>query len=143
MNSYDLDDHVRQLNGKDVNNIRKWIEEFEAVVKAAPVTDRTHYEKLNDFLDPVYDFIHEGLKQFGFVNGEQKKNKKNNKAMIIWWLYGEVGNCIYRHPCIDSSIVKVACHHASSFHRQQAILNSVLLLKAFMTYRHGWDRDFV
>lgn len=137
MNSYDLDDHVRQLSLEEAVDIQKWIADLEATVKDAPVTERTHYEKLNEFLDPVYDFIHTSLRKFGFISGDQDKNRRNHPAMIIWWVYGEVGNCIYRYPCIDSSIVNVACHHASSFHRQQAILNSIKLLKAFMTYHHG------
>jgi hypothetical protein len=110
---------------------------FEAVVLKTPATERTHYEKLNEFLDPVYAHISKSLKKFGFVNGDVQKNASNSKAQIVWWMYGEVGSCCYRYPCTDPKIVQVAAHHASAHHRKEAILNSIKLLKAFMTYRHG------
>lgn len=81
---------------------------------------KTHYNDLNLWSDEAYDFIHQMLKKYGFVNGDPE-------AHFWWQVYGLLSSIIYS-PYLKS---EVAYHHSSAFERNRALLgelNDFLLL---------------
>lgn len=106
------------------------LNEIKAITETAPASKRTHYHKLNEFSDPVYNSIRKQLYATGFVNGNPEANRDNAEMQIIWFLYGEMGSISYRIPFEDLN--GVAAHHASAYDRKKAFLRIIEELKALI-----------
>lgn len=78
----------------------------------------THYKKLEHWTGPVYNYAHNMLKKYGFVNGDPEANNKNPDARFWWSVYNIVSNVIYS-PHLKS---EVANHHSSAYDRNEALI---------------------
>jgi len=121
--------HISLLNKKEAQEIFDFIRVFYNKISEIPASEERFYHQLNEFMDSVYDLVHEGLTKFNFKNGDPAANSKNHPVSIVWWLNGEISSCIYRWPCNCD-------HHASAADRKKAILNSTSLLHSLMKRYH-------
>jgi hypothetical protein len=116
-----VEPHEKKLTDVERVQVLQFLNELVKVVKAAPVSDRTHYQGLNEFINPIFDLVHKQLYDWGFTNGDPIANLRLPIVQVALWVYDEVGECQNR---IDWKI-DVAHHHASTQDRQKAILKSI------------------
>jgi hypothetical protein len=112
---------VEKLSEAEKGKTLIFLNDLKKVIKTTPVSDRTHYVDSDEFCKVVYNFIHESLKEAGFVNGDVEANKLMPFVQVIWWFYAEIMDHIYR----ITWPIPVAHHHASSKDRQRAMLYSL------------------
>jgi hypothetical protein len=122
----DLYNDILLTGSKKMQRVWKNLLQFEQTVISSPASEKTHYYELDEFNKPIQNHIHKLLNKFGFVNGNPEANKNNHAIQILWWLYQETNNAVYRQPCLSAD---VANHHASAADRKKAILMSIDLLK--------------
>lgn len=101
--------------------------EFRSMLDKLEPSKKTHYGNLDEsFSNPVYDFVHNSLKEFGFVNGEPEINKTNQDAMLFWALYGNI-ECFdyspYFHDVKEDE--SVARHHSSAYVRCEVLKREI------------------
>lgn len=84
----------------------------------------THYDKLNEWSDPLYAYIHKMLQKYRFVNGNPEANKKLPDALFWWGIYLCMSNVIYSL----NLNTQVARHHASAWERNEVLVIEVLQL---------------
>lgn len=99
-----------------VSNIHKFKTFLECLRNTA--SKKTHYDNITDYLNPVYEYVHNELANFGFVTGEPEINKKNPDASLWWAIFGIV-NSITFSPHLKTN---VASHHASAYERNEALI---------------------
>jgi hypothetical protein len=119
-NSYTVEKVKKFLNDNkiSVELIEKFQEFYEFVLTAELTASReTHYVGLNEWSEPIYDFIHNELKANGFVNGDPVANKELIGASFWWLIYQVMGSIIYSNHL--SSVV--AIHHSSAYERNVAL----------------------
>lgn len=86
----------------------------------------THYEKLNDWSDPTFQFVHDMLEKYGFKSGDMVGNEKNVDALFWWKIYDVVSNVIYS---LNMKLtVLVAIHHSSAFDRNEALKKDIQVI---------------
>lgn len=93
--------------------------------KSLKPSKETHYNLLEEWSKPVYDFIRLHMEHAGFVNGCQNQNK----TVMIWIaIYELVGKITY------SSFLKseVSPHHSSAYSRNNALIEE---LEHFLKYQ--------
>jgi hypothetical protein len=114
---------VRGVSDKARRHLLKFIKLAES--KQDSASKRTHYDRLNEWSDEIYDFIHEALKKFGFVNGDPVKNSENPDASFWWGIYGMMSSLIYSRYLET----KTANHHSSAYERNRALIMELYDLK--------------
>lgn len=88
---------------------------------------KTHYQDLDKWDHSVYEYLHEMLKKYGFVNGNPDANALIPDANFWWKIYGVVSSVIYS-PHLKS---EVSSHHSSAFERNSALVFEITdVLKA-------------
>lgn len=123
MNIDDLfNNHILPLQLDELNSIDNDLKNIIKLINILPVTTERFYTGLDEFMNPIYEKVHELLNAYGFVNGNPEANKDNHKVQIMFWVYQEVSNCIYKEPCNGD-------HHACTAERKEAILNSLNMLR--------------
>ncbi len=85
---------------------------------SSTASKKTHYDKLNEWSDKAYGFIHDMLKKYGFKNGQPEVNKLNNDASFWWAIYGVLSSICYS-PYLET---EVAIHHSSAWERNKAMI---------------------
>lgn len=91
-----------------INEIREFISLLE------PFVGTDNYHTASPIQNQWYDWVHEKLHVFDFVNGEPTENtwEKRPKAKFWWEIYGSDPQ--YWFPCYD--------HHCSSNQRKEQML---------------------
>lgn len=99
-----------------VNDLREFVDFLNALSNTA--SKKTHYHELNVWSNSAFNYVHNRLKKYGFVNGDPEANAKNPDATFWWKIYSIVSNVIYS-PHLKS---EVAYHHSSAFERNEALI---------------------
>jgi len=114
---------------KKLNPIDEINEFINLCISLRYITSKqTHYEKLNEWSDKVYDFIHKKLKKYGFKNGEKEQN---DNAIFWWYLYSLPNRTIYSKHLKT----KVENHHSSAFERNEALILMLEDIKSNPDYK--------
>ena len=93
----------------------------------------THYEKLNDWSDPIFQYVHSMLKKYGFKNGDPEANSKNVNASFWWKIYSVVSNVIYSTNLKPE--ILVALHHSSAYDRNEALKKDIdIIIRYFIKF---------
>ena len=92
---------------------------FCSVVKnqESIASHHTHYDHLQDWYDPIRDYIHNALDKVGFKNGDREYNDKFPDIRFWWLIYG-VGSSIIWSPNLVSITEN---HHSSAYERAIAL----------------------
>jgi len=102
------------------NDLSVFLAELLELDKTA--SKQTHYEKLDDWLVPVYKLVRQRLKNFGFINGGAAHGIKQPTDADFWFLvYGVVNNVCYS-PNLET---QVSHHHSSAWERSQALIKDI------------------
>ena len=88
----------------------------------------THYDKLDEWSEQVYKYVHTMLEKNGFVNGDVEANKGNVDANFWFSIYGVVSSVIYS-PHFKT---KVAPHHSSAWERNEALKKEINDVQTFL-----------
>jgi hypothetical protein len=100
------------------------IKDFLDLLKNLDLTKVTRYHELDSFSKPVYKFIDEKLKKYGFVNGKPELNINNLEVQLWWKLYSEV-SCSQYSPFYNDIVEDVDRHHISAFARNYCLMKEV------------------
>lgn len=114
---------VTGVSDKARKHLLKFIKLVES--KQETASKGTHYDGLDGWSNGIYDFLHDALKKFGFVNGDPETNSKNPDAKFWWEVYGLVSFLIYSRYLET----KVANHHSSAYERNRALIMELYDLK--------------
>lgn len=110
-------DWFARLENDDVKkDLKAYYELLQSLSSTA--SKGTHYDKLNEWSDEAYGYIHTMLKKYGFKNGEPEENKKNVNASFWWAIYGALSS-IHYSPYLKT---QVALHHSSAWERNEAMI---------------------
>lgn len=95
---------------------------FRSMLDELKPSKRTHYFLLEEsFYDKVYQFLHEALNEFGFVNANVEHNASKPDVGFFWELYTSV-DCFDNSPFyIDVSDRSVNKHHESAYVRCEVL----------------------
>lgn len=99
---------------------------FYLLIKAQQSTasKNTHYDKLDDWSKPLYQYIHDMLRKYGFVNGDPEANKKLPDALFWWGVYKCMNSVIYS----TNLKTQVSSHHSSAWERNEVLMIEVPIL---------------
>ncbi len=98
------------------------IKHCEGLRKTA--STQTHYDRLNEWSDEVYDYIRKKLTEFGHVSGSLVNVASPN--LCLWFgIHGLVSSVSYS-PYLET---RVARHHASAYERNDALIAELSELK--------------
>lgn len=91
------------------------LEEFLQLVKEAGLTASKNYfyDRIDEWSDPLYDFISKTLKNFGFKNGNREYNDQFPDIVFWWEIYGIISSTIYS-PNLQTQTQN---HHSSAYER--------------------------
>jgi hypothetical protein len=107
--------HFNEIPKRVIDDIRRLLCILEKLSETA--SKKTHYDKLDEWNKPIYDFASDTLKRFGFVNGNPEANAKNPPAEFWWRVYQILGDVIYS-PHLKSQTEN---HHSSAWERNEAL----------------------
>lgn len=96
------------------------IKEFIKFQQDLVCSDKTHYEKLDDWLEPSYQFVRGKLKKYGAING--KCENKNPFANVWLEIYSAINNVV-KSPSLKT---EVEYHHSSAEARRDALVKDLL-----------------
>lgn len=99
-----------------VTDLQTFVAFLEALRSTA--SKQTHYERLEHWNGPVFNYVHNMLKKYGFVSGDPEANSKNPDARFWASVYNIVSNVIYS-PHLKSEVVY---HHSSAYDRNEALI---------------------
>lgn len=98
----------------DVKLLHK-VHDFLYLLENLNPSKQTHYHQLDEWRNPITDFLHKVLNETGFVNGQGCSNEECS----FWW-------SVYTSPdlIVFSNYLKtqVNNHHASAFERNEALI---------------------
>jgi len=87
---------------------------LELVRKSESTASKNYfYDKIDEWSDPLYDFISKTLKKFGFKNGNREYNDRFPDIVFWWEIYGLISSTIYS-PNLQT---KTENHHSSAYER--------------------------
>lgn len=89
---------------------------FRKLLDTLNPSKQTHYYKLNETFDVVYDFLHIKLKEYNFINGNKEENQKNKDALFFFNIYSNV-ECFINSKYYLELKEPCSVHHASAFAR--------------------------
>jgi len=93
----------------------------------------THYDRLDEWSDKVYEYVHDMLKKHGFVNGNMEANAKIPDAGFWWKIYGVVSDVCYSSNLNKTALV--ATHHTSAYDRNEALRKDVdVIIRKFIKF---------
>lgn len=92
---------------------------FCSVVKSQEniASHNTHYDHLDDWYNPIRNYIHDTLYRVGFKNGDPEYNHKFPDIRFWWLVYGIEGNIIWSPNLVSFG----ANHHSSAYERAFAL----------------------
>ena len=108
-------DNSENVSEKCKQDLLVYLQHINDLSKTA--SKYTHYDKLNEWSESAYGFIHKMLKKYKFVNGNPEANAKLPDASFWWNIYGVISN-IHYSPNLQT---KVAAHHSSAWERNEAL----------------------
>ena len=119
--SYLTDEALSVLNVPKV--VFTQLEVFYNLLKESSLkaSKNTHYDRLNEWSDPIYEFIRKEMYTSGFINGNVEKTKEK-PAAEFWWIIYQLISGIHYSPFLKTT---VSNHHASAFERNEALLNEI------------------
>lgn len=116
--AYSTEEAIKFSDGITQEAIDK-VGEFICLVKENGNTASRNYgyDRLEEWNEPLYNFIHSTLKKFGFKNGDVLHNDKIPNVKFWWAIYGIMSGVIYS-PNLRS---KTENHHSSAYERNLAL----------------------
>lgn len=81
---------------------------------------KTHYDRLDEWSKPIYDFIHTMLDISEFANGHPEKN--TSSECIFWFTIYKLMSSIIYSPNLKT---EVANHHSSAYERNEALIKEL------------------
>jgi len=76
------------------------------------------YDGLKEWSTPIYDYIDNILKKYGFVNGDPEYNKRYPDIQYWWGIYGMMNNIIYS----PNLYTRYPNHHSTAYERNEALI---------------------
>jgi len=102
------------------DDLTTYLELLESLRDTA--SKQTHYDKLDEWSDVVYGFVHDKLNEYGFINGGTAMGKKQPRDAEFWWkIYAVVSGVIYSPNLIS----RTAHHHSSAWERNEALIADI------------------
>ena len=112
-----LEANTSKMSFNDLNTFLVRLQELDA-----KASKKTHYEKLDEWLDTVYDFLHKQLNKYGFINGGAAMGKEQPTDAAFWWaVYNVMSSVIYSIHL--KSVTEY--HHSSAWERSQALMADI------------------
>lgn len=96
--------------------------QFNQFLKSLTPSKNTHYDKLDKWSNPVYEYIHNLLDKYQFVNGNVEANSKNPNALFLFEVYKNL-ECYSYSPFYAKE--NCAIHHASAAGRNNALIEEL------------------
>ena len=98
------------------DDLNGFLEGLQALDKIA--SKGTHYDRLSEWSDAVYAYVHNKLEKYGFIQASKDQPVDAN----FWWLiYQVVGNVCYSVHMKSQTAV----HHSSAWERNQALIADI------------------
>lgn len=115
--SFRVDDCIKaETSEESLNDLKCYYEDLLRLNENA--SKNTHYDRLSEWSDAVYAFVHNKLGKYGFV---QASNEQNQDARFWFLIYQVIGGvCYSKHMK-----TQVAAHHSSAWERNQALLGDI------------------
>jgi hypothetical protein len=119
----EIKQHVSNMSPDQLKSCNNDFETYISLVNnlSSTTSKKYFYDGLNEWNHNVYNYVHDMLKKYGFVNGDIETNRKNPCAMFWWEIYQVVGNIIYS-PFLKTESVP---HHSSAFERNEALIKEL------------------
>lgn len=118
-----LAEKYAELKSKsDVSMFLKELSDYAEFCKGLKASKKTHYQELEEWVKPAYDYIHDKLTHHGFINGGAAMGMEQPPMADLWWAtYGLISS-ITHSPFLES---EVAYHHSSAHSRNQALIKEL------------------
>lgn len=83
----------------------------------------THYDRLDEWSEPIFELLNKMLMKYGFINGGGSEQPID--ATFWWNIYDIVSSCIY-----SSNLESLtAAHHSSAFERNESLKKDFIQLQ--------------
>jgi hypothetical protein len=102
----------------DVSVFATELRELLAFCNQLSPSERTHYQGLDEWSDPVYEFAHKKLEAHKFINGGAAMGITQPPMADLWWSTYAMISGIINSPYLKS---EVAAHHSSAHSRNEAL----------------------
>ena len=105
-----------ETSQESFDDLRGFLEGLQALDKIA--SKGTHYDRLSEWSDAVYAYVHNKLEKYDFIQA----SKEQNQDATFWFLiYQVVGNVCYSKHMKSQTAV----HHSSAWERNRALIADI------------------
>ena len=109
-----------ETSRESFDDLTIFLEKLQELDKTA--SKGTHYHNLNDWTRPNYDFLHNQLEKYGFIEAAPLKGLTQPMDAKFWCtVYDVMGSVIYSVHLKS----KAAYHHSSAWERNQALMADI------------------
>lgn len=116
---------LRFLDANEKSLIKLELSNLLVLLESSNPSDKTHYHLLDQWSEPIFDFINDRLNESGFVNADPNHNA-TIPCVVFWYAVYMLFSCIDCSPHLKTS---VAQHHSSAKERNEAFIKEVRLIQ--------------
>ncbi|MEK6828999.1 MAG: hypothetical protein AABY15_02650 [Nanoarchaeota archaeon] len=126
---------------KDLIPFKELLDSMESTA-----SKKTHYDRLSEWSDKAYGYVHDMLKKRGFVSGDMEANANKPDAGFWWKVYGIVSSVCYSSNLKQTALV--ATHHTSAYDRNEALRKDIdVIIRKFIKFepigKYSYDVFYV